>query len=156
LWGPLIVCGRHTDPERLAGRCFAAHRLILRENSMERVVLEGVSPAAMAGPFNFGRAHMMNKIFSLCFVLVLAAAAPAFGCSSGSTGDDGNSDGNGAGGQGGGGTPSSGTPAPCNTDAQCPSGIRCVHLRDDAGQEGPGFCDITERTATPSGDDKAR
>jgi len=38
-------------------------------------------------------------------------------------------------------TPSIGTPAPCNSDEDCPDGITCV--LPDGGEE-PGFCDVDE------------
>ena len=37
--------------------------------------------------------------------------------------------------------PSSGTPAPCNSDEDCPDGISCV-LED--GEDQAGFCDVDE------------
>lgn len=40
------------------------------------------------------------------------------------------------------------TPAPCSLDGDCLSGVQCLHLHDDAGREGPGFCNVTERQAS--------
>jgi hypothetical protein len=48
-------------------------------------------------------------------------------------------------------TETNAAPAPCETDGDCPEGILCVHFHDDAtGEEGPGFCNVTEHDATGS------
>ena len=39
------------------------------------------------------------------------------------------------------------TPAACNSDDECPSGVRCLHLHDDAtNMDGPSFCEVKEKS----------